>query len=219
MGLYESLRIDESDVGKQFGNRTQIGPAFLCQIRSGGRYRYAVCECTCGDVKVLEIANLKRFRGGCHSCASTKHGWRRTPEYSVWKSIIQRCTNRNTNCFPRYGGRGILVCERWRNSFVDFVADVGQRPSPGHQIDRINNDGNYEPGNCRWATPQQNRNNRPDVLRVCYRGNIMTVTELAALAGIRYSTMVARIKRGWNVERAVFAPVLQPVQPQAAPPP
>ena len=82
-----------------------------------------------------------------------------TPEYAAWAAMKQRCTNRNAPPFIHYGARGISVCERWMNSFEAFLADVGRRPSPKHSIDRIDNDGDYEPGNVRWATRKEQRAN------------------------------------------------------------
>jgi hypothetical protein len=87
------------------------------------------------------------------------HGLRNTPEYDVWHAMNDRCSSPKNKFYYRYGGRGISVCERWRHSFKTFFKDMGQRPFPDAQIDRINNDGNYEPGNCRWATRSENCRN------------------------------------------------------------
>ena len=88
------------------------------------------------------------------------HGMSQTTEYKIWHNMIQHCTNPNSPKWEWYGGRGITVCERWRNSFVDFLTDVGRKPSPELTLDRIDNNGNYEPGNWRWATIEQQRWNQ-----------------------------------------------------------
>ncbi len=130
-----------------------------------------------------------------------------TPEYRSWKRIIVRCENKNTKDFPDYGGRGIKVCDRWRHSFENFLADMGLKPSPRHSIDRIDNNGHYQPDNCRWATPkEQSRNARRNHL-VTFQGQTLCVSELAEKTGIRYHTLRSRIRLGWTVERAISEPV------------
>ena len=102
----------------------------------------------------------------------------RTAEYIAWQHMRQRCTNANSVHYPDYGGRGIIVCARWA-SFKAFYSDMGKRPSASHVLDRIDNDGNYEPSNCRWATRSQSQANRRTSVRMEYQGRTMTITEWA----------------------------------------
>jgi hypothetical protein len=127
------------------------------------------CVCDCGTKRDVLTSNLTRGLTrscGCHSKEVTSarnmvHGMSKTrPEYNAWLNMNKRCYNQNDPRFKWYGARGISVCDRWRNNFVAFFEDMGPRPSPKHSIDRENNDGNYEPGNCRWATAKQQQNNR-----------------------------------------------------------
>jgi hypothetical protein len=125
--------------------------------------------------------------------------------YGIWSGMKSRCENPEVREYPNYGGRGISVCERWSNSFENFIEDMGKRPSRRYSIDRIDNDGNYEPLNCRWATRTQQGQNRSNNVRVLYRGKIMTVREAVDIAGnvVFLATAKWRIRHGWSVETAV----------------
>lgn len=128
------------------------------------------------------------------------------PEFSCWEAMRQRCLNTNAPNFASYGGRGITVCDAWKESFRTFLADMGPRPSIAHSIDRINNEGNYEPSNCRWATPEQQNKNRRDNLPITAFGKTMILQDWAKEIGLNYQTISARLKAGWPAETALTAP-------------
>lgn len=144
--------------------------------------------------------------------AETIHGhtWREkgipkaSPEYSSWRSMINRCERQADRCFPLYGGRGIKVCSRWRSSFADFLHDMGCKPSPNHTLDRWpNKDGDYEPGNVRWATPKQQARNRRNSRLITFRGESHCVTEWAEIANISTALLIWRLNTGWPIDQAL----------------
>src|ERR1700743_1747919 len=140
--------------------------SYLTVIAQAPGPRFAwICKCRCGGSRIVSPCLLLSGAAtscGCHQRKGPNkgHGLSRLPEYRVWAEMIQRCTNPKSRVFRHYGGRGIRVCESWRTSFEAFYRDMGSRPTDKHSIDRINNDGNYEPSNCRWATQSQQLYNR-----------------------------------------------------------
>lgn len=135
------------------------------------------------------------------------HGGTRTPEYSVWANMIRRCYKTNRKDYERYGGRGVTVCERWRESFAAFLADVGKRPGPGYSIERRENSKPYEPGNCFWATAKQQARNRRSSRTLTHDGVTRTMAEWCEIIGIGQSTLFLRIATGWSVEKALTTPL------------
>ncbi len=148
-------------VGQSFGRLSVVARA-----ESNGQLAFWKCLCACGNS--VTVAGAKLTSGHTNSCGclrsevtalrSTKHGMKRTLAYKSWEGLRARCNCPTNRKYARYGGRGITVCERW-DDFANFFADMGERPSRHHSIERMNNDGNYEPGNCKWALPpEQSRN-------------------------------------------------------------
>lgn len=164
------------------------------------RYR---CICDCGNEVVAYTGNLNKGRNkscGCWKKMTSKaihttHGMSYSDEYKIWQGIRTRCKNPNATSFPRYGGSGITICERWDNSFDAFHEDMGPRPSKKHSVDRINNDGNYEPSNCRWATPSEQRSNTTTNVFVEYQGRRMTTAQFAELTGFTKLTVYRWVTR------------------------
>ena len=130
------------------------------------------------------------------------------PEYRVWNAMIQRCCNARSQAYVYYGKRGISVCTRWQDSFYNFLADMGPRPGRRMELDRYpDNDGNYEPTNCRWATKSQNRLNTRRSRLIEFDGRKQNLQEWSRELGIARETIYFRLSKGWLVERALFQPV------------
>lgn len=185
--------------------------------------RLWLCRCGCGkqvNRTAGYIASGRSRSCGCVGNAAgaakrTTHGLTKSGTYNSWRCMKKRCTDPTCSEFQYYGGRGITVCARWLQSFENFLADVGERPSRRHSLDRINNNGNYEPGNVRWATPaQQNRNHRGNVM-IEWNGRRQCLSDWASQLGI-YSTTLAKRLKHLPLSVALTAPAARTGQQQAA---
>jgi len=194
--------------GKRFGRLVALHP----DKNEKGR-RVWKCQCDCGNVSYPLTSNL--VLGGTNSCGClfkekllkriTSHGKANTKIYKLWTYMISRCHNPNDTCYDRYGGRGISVCDEWHD-FEQFYADMGNCPD-GMSIDRIDNDGNYEPDNCRWATIIQQANNKSSNAMIEFNGERMSMMDWSRKLGISYPALRHRRQRGWSVERMLTTPV------------
>jgi len=175
-----------------------------------------ICYCDCGKKCTVKSSNIKSgvtsscgcFNREISSARAYKHGnatpGKVTSEYKAWDNMIRRCTKENHPSYYIYGGRGIKVSDSWLKSFENFINDMGTRPSKKHSIDRINNDGNYEPSNCRWATQKDQCRNRANTIYVFYKGNKTTLVECAENLGIKYSLLYDRFIKYQSIEEAIL---------------
>ena len=201
--------------GIRYGRLTAVKPASPAISKAGSvNYRW-VCMCDCGAVKAIHSSALAS--GNSKSCGClqaekrlarmTTHGLSKTPEYFIWNTMRGRCENPSNKQWNEYGGRGIAVCKRWEK-FVNFHEDMGKRPSSKHSIDRIDNNGNYEPGNCRWASKKQQARNTRSQRSVSAFGISRCLAEWEESTGIKSDTIAARIDRlGWSAEKALTKPL------------
>lgn len=199
--------------GQRFGRLTVIG-----YVGSRTGYALWLCNCECGSQTVAVGKDLragKTVSCGCQrsdrmrelGLTNLRHGMTDTPEWRAWKGMLERCYLESYEQFHNYGGRGIAVCDRWRESFENFFADMGTRPGPKYSLDRIDNNGNYEPGNCRWATPAQQLHNQRRTVMLTHDGITLPLVEWAEKVGIAPETIRRRVlTRGWTVERALTTP-------------
>lgn len=174
------------------------------------------CICDCGTKRIVAGISLKN--GSSKSCGCLRnenlgnknrtHGRSQTKEWSAWSRMKQRCSSNDKRYFPYYKNRGIKICDRW-NKFENFFADMGKCPE-GRSLDRIDNNGNYEPSNCRWATTKEQMRNRSCSLSITYNGETLTYLQWAKRLGTCHDSIIhSRLKRGWSEEKTVTTPIKQ----------
>ena len=194
------------EVGQAFGRLT------VTAVNSNGT---AECTCICGNTRKPRVRHL--LNGKTRSCGCLHkeqlanrvrtHGASDSLTWRRWRSMKARCEIKGSKSFPAYGGAGITVCERWSNSFANFLGDMGECPDESMTLDRLDNAIGYQPGNCRWATKTaQNRNSSRNHL-IEHGGKKLCVSEWAEITGIKYRTIMTRLAKGWSAEAALTTPV------------
>lgn len=181
--------------------------------------KMVVCACECGSPpKSYRAVSVKH--GNTRSCgclakevriargrSSATHGLSKTRVFAIWSGMINRCENQNSISYPRYGGRGINICDRWRTSFENFYEDMGDPPTELHSLDRLESDGNYELGNCRWATKLEQTRNRSNSINITVGSVTLPLKDWCDRYGANYSDVWSRLfKLSWPIELALFAP-------------
>lgn len=206
--MIANIRIKDM-TGQRFGRLTAVK---FVELRAQARW---LCQCDCGNQTIVLGGQLRsgmtRSCGCLHSESVARrnienrtHGMFGTPEYRSWSAMMSRCTNPSHRAYPRYGGRGIVVCDAWLK-FEQFYADMGARPD-GASLDRIDNDKGYEPSNCRWATRIEQQRNKRNNRLLTHNGQSLPVSEWAEIYGLSQYAIHERLKRGWSVHEALTQP-------------
>lgn len=192
----------------------------LIVVERAGTYKYGevtwLCQCDCGKQSTVRSSSLRR--GDTKSCGCIAaglarkrletHGMSKTRLFHIWSMMLERCYRSYNKSYPRYGGRGILICDEWKNNFSSFYEWASSNGySDALSIDRIDNDKGYYPENCRWTTVKEQANNRStnNLLSAC--GRTQTLVQWASERGVQPDTIAHRIKHGWPVKCAIFAPI------------
>lgn len=198
----------ESIIGKKFGHLL-----ILRDVSRRKGHRYVLYRCDCGTEKEVLWNNIRR--GTSKSCGCMKNpnrlasqqGLPRIPEMFIWYAMLRRCEDPKDKAFVNYGSRGIKVCPRWQNSFYAFYGDVGPRPDPKYTIDRINNSGDYEPGNVRWVTREHQNQNKRTNRYITHNSETLTISAWARRRHISRNVLRWRLKHNWSVKEAIETPI------------
>ena len=206
------------EVGERFGKLTAVEMTHKVS-KSGRKRAHWVCKCDCGGSAVVDSGNLRNGNSTqCWDCRSmaisqnkrTHHHSIGSPNYGklyyTWQAMRARCNNPNNKAYPRYGGAGVSVCERW-DKFENFAEDMGEPPTPDHSIDRVDSAGNYEPDNCRWLHISKQSGNRKSNVVFEYDGKEQTLADHCRDHDLPYHTIKARILRGWAPDEAMSKPI------------
>jgi hypothetical protein len=219
------MKIRKDITGERFGRLVAIKVSHKV-----GPKTYWWCRCDCGKEKPVQLSKLTTEwtrSCGCYHRermvqAATKHGHggtakggKKSPEYTTYFNILNRCYNKADDAYADYGGRGIIVCDRWLgdDGFVNFLADMGRKPAPRHSAGRKDNDGPYSKENCEWQTKMQQAQNTRATVNITWRGRTQCRAAWARELGLTEAAITYRLKHGWTVEEAFSTPPLSGLQP------
>lgn len=199
---------------QKFNRLTVIKPMLERTIDNKPQW---LCKCDCGKFIMVTASGLRSGNNKSCGCLhrelvikrnkeNATHGFSRTPIYQTWGGMITRCYNEKDMHYEDYGARGIKVCDRWRNSFENFLADMGEKPSKQHSLERKDVNGDYEPNNCIWATPKTQSNNRRNNTKYIYKGEELTSSQLAEKYKLNLSMLDYRLRRNWPIDLAIETP-------------
>lgn len=195
--------------GDKYGRLTITKEVASRRAPSGGVLRRVACLCDCGNTVVVNVGSLRSRNTVSCGCSNmeriTTHGLSGTPTWQSWRGMCKRCLDPRNQDFHSYGGRGITICQRWLGSFESFLEDMGIRPDD-HSLDRIDNDGNYEPGNCRWATRSNQQRNKRSNHHLTYSGETLCIAEWADRLNVPHWLIRSRLRYGWTTEDALTIP-------------
>jgi len=183
----------------------------LSRAENRGKQTYWLCSCECGSEKEICAYNLTKGLTKSCGCLSAEmigdrsrvHGLTDSKEYHIWSCMKSRCHNKANRAYRYYGAKGVAVCDEWRDSFEQFLADMGNAPE-GMSIERIDVYGNYEPSNCKWATIEEQANNKTNNRYLTLDGVTLTAAQWGRKLGIRSHTILRRLRDGWTVDRALM---------------
>jgi hypothetical protein len=201
--------------GYRFGRLTVLECVGHYENDSHHRWK---CRCECGKISIVAVNHLRCGRTRSCGCLQKQlagqrartHGMTKSLEYRSWLAMRKRCSDPKHPLYHRYGGRGILIDFRWlgKNGFKHFLDDMGPSPSARHTLDRIDNDGHYEPSNCRWVTRKEQCRNTSRNHRYAFRGLDLTIPEWAERIGMKVSTLNSRLTLySWSIKKALTAPI------------
>ena len=212
------MKMLEDIIGKRY-SRLLVVSYFMSDKH---KRTYCLCQCDCGKLTEAKPSDLKRkYKQSCGCLMLEKlikrvtthgqsgHSGKYNTNYQAWQAMKRRCSNNNISHPDHhlYYGKGIIVCDRWKNSFENFIQDMGEKPDDSYSLDRIDSNKNYCPENCRWATATEQARNTSRNVRYEIEGKLLTIGEWSEISKINVWAIISRIRRGWNIKDAIFLPL------------